>query len=494
MSATVAWKTFDTGASASPIVSNGRFRLASPGSVLGSPSLAMQSAAQLAVVNVYSDDSERIEAVLTVSGTTLTPIVNAAGQPFAAQQLFGLSIEVTGITTGEVLYTTDEPNGSPSAPFASTAERNVTFSEALPPPHARVWVGGVEYEWLGGVSASNDSDWGQLAKILPSSDVQFAGAVLSKNTPSQISSISAYTPNVFPESGVEVGKIVTNDGQVVDFDATWGLSDYIQIPTESYAIVRHNDANEFFGSDGGWYDANKNWAGRLNGRFESRPQTAVFVRINYVLSVLQYVGFVDGENKGFNESKLTVLGDSIMTKVGSNLWAIPDLIKKYLGLGAIQNLAVGGKTLAGANAIWSLCPQISTKSQFVLLEGGVNDYINTVPIGEIGVAINTDTVYGALEYIANFFAVSRPYQRLIMTTPLRTLIPLSGLVPLSDYAEAIRSVGKKYGIPVIDNSECPVNIGSEVGAALYSIDGLHPNNAALHPIASFLAKEFSKCC
>jgi hypothetical protein len=109
MAATVAWKTFDTGAPASPIVSNGRFRLASPASVLGTPSLAMQSAGQQATINVYSSDSERIEAVLYVSGTTPVAIVNAAGQPFTAQGLFNLSIEVTGCTNGEVIYTTDEP-------------------------------------------------------------------------------------------------------------------------------------------------------------------------------------------------------------------------------------------------------------------------------------------------------------------------------------------------------------------------------------------------
>ena len=163
MAASVAWKTFDTGTPASPIVSNGRFRLASPTSVLGSPSLAMQSAAQLAVVNVYSDDSERIEAVLTVAGTTLTPIVNAAGQPFTAQQLFGLSIEVTGITNGEVLYTTDEPNGSPASPFASTEERNAA---GLFRPNTVAWVANdpvpTAYMLVNGATGVSDADWQEM--------------------------------------------------------------------------------------------------------------------------------------------------------------------------------------------------------------------------------------------------------------------------------------------------------------------------------------------
>ena len=170
MGASVAWKAFDTGTPASPIVSNGRFRLASPTSVLGSPSLAMQSAAQLAVVNVYSDDSGRIEAVLTVAGTTLTPIVNSAGKPFTAQQLFGLSIEVTGITNGEVLYTTDEPNGSPSAPFTTTAERTAWAAANLATLRSgvsRVWGPGdsTEYVWNGPLA----TDWAGIRGPYPGS-------------------------------------------------------------------------------------------------------------------------------------------------------------------------------------------------------------------------------------------------------------------------------------------------------------------------------------
>lgn len=164
MSATVAWKTFDTGVPASPIVSNGRFRLASPASVLGNPSLAMQSAGQLAVVNVYSGDSERIETTLTVSGTTPVAIVNAAGQPFTAQGLFGLSIEVTGITNGEVVYATDEPNGSPSNPYPSTEARNA----ALPsPPNAVAWVAGdpvpTPYMLANGATGAADGDWVEMS-------------------------------------------------------------------------------------------------------------------------------------------------------------------------------------------------------------------------------------------------------------------------------------------------------------------------------------------
>lgn len=171
MAASVAWKTFDTGAPASPIVSNGRFRLASPGAVLGSPSLAMQSAAQLAVVNVYSDDSGRIEAVLTVAGTTLTPIVNSAGKPFTAQQLFGLSIEVTGITNGEVLYTTDEPNGSPSAPFPDTTARNAAAPFV---PGSTVYTSGaptlVPWTLSVGATGETDADWVTTGVIVADDD------------------------------------------------------------------------------------------------------------------------------------------------------------------------------------------------------------------------------------------------------------------------------------------------------------------------------------
>lgn len=230
MAASVAWKTFDTGTPASPIVSNGRFRLASPGAVLGSPSLAMQSAAQLAVVNVYSDDSGRIEAVLTVAGTTLTPIVNSAGKPFTAQQLFGLSIEVTGITNGEVLYTTDEPNGSPSAPFTTTAERTAWAAANLATLRSgvsRVWGPGdsTEYVWNGPLA----TDWQGIRGPYPGSPASpFA-------SPAEFPAVGS------PGQRIAVSNALSPEG------LTWFLWD---VASSAYRICPEQVLADFSNADG----------------------------------------------------------------------------------------------------------------------------------------------------------------------------------------------------------------------------------------------------
>ena len=111
--AAINWKTYDTGEIVTEIRQNRRYKLASPSTVTGAPSLAMQSATQFAIVYIYVDDV-KLSTPLTISGTTKTPITINGKTP-SQEDLLTLSIEVGGIGNGEVIYTTDEPNGSPSA-------------------------------------------------------------------------------------------------------------------------------------------------------------------------------------------------------------------------------------------------------------------------------------------------------------------------------------------------------------------------------------------
>ena len=145
-------KTYDTGEIIDEIRENRRYAIASPSTVTGTPSLAMQSAEQMAVVYIYINDV-KLSTPLTVSGTTKTPITANGANP-SKEDLLALSFEVTGIGSGEVLLATDEPNGSPASPF-TTVDQRTTWATAnlatLRSGVSTVWGPGAstEYVWNG---------------------------------------------------------------------------------------------------------------------------------------------------------------------------------------------------------------------------------------------------------------------------------------------------------------------------------------------------------
>ena len=158
----INWKTLDTGAWRSEIVEGGRYQLASPSTVTGNPSLAMQ-AGQSCTVRIYIGGTLCPDASLTVNGTTPVAILNAVGQPLTGQEKFDLVIEVA-MPYGQNLTTTDEPNGSPTSPFASTEERNAA---GLFRPNTVAWVANdpvpTAYMLVNCATGVSDADWQEMA-------------------------------------------------------------------------------------------------------------------------------------------------------------------------------------------------------------------------------------------------------------------------------------------------------------------------------------------
>lgn len=175
----IPWKTLETEAWRTQIdsVPPARYKLASPRTITGSPSFAMGSADQHCVVRVYIGAGEAPDLSLTVSGTTPVPMTNAVGGNLTAQELADLRIEVGMPQPGFTLLTTDEPNGSPSAPFTTEAERTAWATAnlaSLLPGRTTVWgPGNVEYVWNGPLA----TDWqGIRGPYLGSPENPFPGA------------------------------------------------------------------------------------------------------------------------------------------------------------------------------------------------------------------------------------------------------------------------------------------------------------------------------
>lgn len=115
----INWESLAREDAIGPIVSSGRYRLDSPSTVTGSPTFAMGAAGQAAEIRVFLPNGKSIETPLAISGTTAVSLVDQVGKPFSQSDLALIEIDVA-MPYGQNLLTTDEPNGSPSNPFATT--------------------------------------------------------------------------------------------------------------------------------------------------------------------------------------------------------------------------------------------------------------------------------------------------------------------------------------------------------------------------------------
>lgn len=313
------------------------------------------------------------------------------------------------------------------------------------------------------------------------------GGVESVQAPN---SPSARLPNRMNYVGALPGWYVANDGTVTELGG-FGLSGFIPVPASSLGrMLMANDLNEYLTSPGCYYDANRQYISSVfsSAVYEGSPvfvipAAARFVRIVYRIDVPLYLGF--SGDLSASPVVLSVLGDSIMTQFGSNATSIPEVMRARMGIDTVQNLAEGGLLIATSYGIASRCAQVSEYATHVLLEGGVNDWGASFPIGTIADS-TLDTFYGACNYIADFFQNLRPYQKLVWMTPFRSGISIVNPSTLADYAAAVRAVCLARGIPVVDAyNELPVNFDTVLGGKLYSWDQLHANDIGNSIIADF---------
>uniref|UniRef100_UPI0032DB8FF4 SGNH/GDSL hydrolase family protein n=1 Tax=Clostridium perfringens TaxID=1502 RepID=UPI0032DB8FF4 len=185
-------------------------------------------------------------------------------------------------------------------------------------------------------------------------------------------------------------------------------------------------------------------------------------------------------------------GDSICQGV-VNGGGYAKLIRDQTGC-LIENRAVGGGTLAinkrNGHMICNDIVNMSENADLICLEGGINDYWQNIPLGEMKPLtdfeseVDKETVLGALESIFRtcmekwlgvpiMFVIVHPVQK-------TRYMPNSVGYTFEQLAEGIRKMCKKYSIVVVDllNESGGFNGNIERIAKKYTInggDGCHPN-------------------
>lgn len=166
----------------------------------------------------------------------------------------------------------------------------------------------------------------------------------------------------------------------------------------------------------------------------------------------------------------------------------------------ITSKAVPGATISSGVAdkshiAESIIKNVSSKYDYIFLEGGVNDYYTSAKLGNITSAGTTEfdmnTTCGALEsalyYVKNNCPDSHVY--FVSIHNVNNIASKKNSIGLtySDYRNAIEKICKKYGVTVIDcYNESGFNTENESLKFNYTYKGfgVYPDGDGLHPTES----------
>lgn len=205
---------------------------------------------------------------------------------------------------------------------------------------------------------------------------------------------------------------------------------------------------------------------------------------------------LDNQSMFFGK-KIVFYGDSIMWQ-GVDYW-YPYLMQEF-GFERVENLGSGGRPISGSagSCQEEELAHISYEPDIIVIGGGTNDWARSVWLGDKD-STNTEEFYGALNTIFTKLTEKYPHTRLLLMLPPYSEYPdcpdftdKEGIyndrgLSVADYADVMRKVAVKYGIPVIDTI-------AEAGWNHYNLteyvkfDGayLHPNEEGMIRIGKLI--------
>lgn len=121
----------------------------------------------------------------------------------------------------------------------------------------------------------------------------------------------------------------------------------------------------------------------------------------------------------------------------------------------------------------------------VVIFGGINDYIQAVPMGESG-GDKAAQFIPAVDYFFDYVVENFPQARIVVLSPLRTYNVYANTEGhfQTEYADYIRQAAKKYCLPILNLTEesgfCPFhdtfkNMWTLIPNGYEEADGVHPN-------------------
>lgn len=207
----------------------------------------------------------------------------------------------------------------------------------------------------------------------------------------------------------------------------------------------------------------------------------------------------------FSDKKIVCLGDSITA--ATNLedledyqqYSYPAYLKELLGAGSVENLGIGGSSIGRywENAFVDRYKDIPQDADIILVMGGTNDGF-CVSQEEFGTMEERKerTFIGDLDELMRGLKEDYPEAKIIFVTPLPNVLhdmlrkERDYLLPQSMLANAMKTLGEEYEIPVIDLYGSNL-LDSHDAAVIYNYmpDGVHCNQQGYKVLARKIAAE-----
>ena len=187
--------------------------------------------------------------------------------------------------------------------------------------------------------------------------------------------------------------------------------------------------------------------------------------------------------------KINILGDSITQGVGASspekcyVSCLAELSGALCRNYGISGTRIARKRVPTENSIFdqdfvSRVDGMDQDADIVLVFGGTNDFGHgDAPLGQLGDS-TVWSFYGALSVLYNSLRLRFPNSRIVILTPIKRRIEENRNGLLSDFVTAELKVAGEYGFPVLDwYHNLSVDLHDPEMEAIYSADGLHPNDA-----------------
>ena len=202
-----------------------------------------------------------------------------------------------------------------------------------------------------------------------------------------------------------------------------------------------------------------------------------FITSNYVDSALSNAG-VTPVYSILKDKKWVVIGDSISDTVDGRTRTdkfYQEFIAENTGCTLVNwnGNGTGYKTeFNGKSYIYNRLDEIPSDANLITIFSGTNDNITLGNYGDTGF----DTFYGVVDETVKAIKDKFPLVPLGLITPLpRTTSDLSN-TKNKGYSEAIKAIGKKYSVPVLDlYADCGFYVNNNEFKLNCLPDGLHPN-------------------
>ena len=176
---------------------------------------------------------------------------------------------------------------------------------------------------------------------------------------------------------------------------------------------------------------------------------------------------------------IAVLGSSVARGEASEGWAVGEYLAARLGT-QLTKEAVSGTTLVdeGINSYISRMQSLDKDAHFDIFvcQLSTNDATQNKALGEVSAdgttEFDTHTVCGAIEYIITYVTQTWSCPVVFYTNSYYQSEPYAAMV------DALKEIGQKYGIGVIDLYTDEVfNDISDEQRSLYMADDIHPTKA-----------------